>query len=57
MVINQMARFNGVSLHTEYFDVDIKETEEKEHGLFGTLVQLFEYRTMAVRSCIVFLNW
>ena len=56
-VIKQIASVNGVTLKSQHLDIEIRDKEFKEVGFVKTLLELFRHRTLAIRSCIVFLNW
>ena len=56
-IIKVIAKVNGVSLNSEYIEVQTNDMKEKDTGFIDTMLQLFKHKGMTIRSCTVFLNW
>ena len=56
-IIQRIAKFNDVQLKSQHLEVEFKTTDSSQHGFIATLWQLFKHKTLAVRACIVFVNW
>ena len=57
-VIKQIAKFNKVALSDKHLDIEVEITESKGiKDIIHEVVLMFKDRTLAVYSCVLFLNW